>query len=99
MSTLKRTIDANSKKVVHLYFTNVLVDAHNSLIAWVRSFQGEDEGDVTGAQWKVKSLTHFKAGAPIMVLYNVNKNIHNGTTGLFIKKYRVTPTLPLNRVP
>ena len=39
-----------------------------------------------GVQWKIRPFAHFKFGAPVMVLYNVNKYIHNGTTGVFLKK-------------
>ena len=68
-----------------------MVDTHNALNLTdideeKVSFTAKDRGDVTDAKWPVKTMAFFKLGAPVMIFYNVNKNIHNGTTATFVRK-------------
>ena len=76
---------------IHLYFTNLLVDAHNvsrlDLLPGDRaSFTATDTGNLQGLDCPAPSLSYFKPGAPIIILYNISANIHNGTRGFFVRK-------------
>lgn len=78
-------------KIVHLYFTNLLVNAHNAqcldyLPGEMETFNAIDAGSVQGNQCPALEVACFKEGAPVMVLYNINNDIHNGTCGVFVKK-------------
>ena len=76
---------------IHLYFTNLLVDAHNvsrlDLLPGDRaSFTATDTGNLQGLDCPALSVSYFKPGAPVIVLYNISANIHNGTRGFFLRK-------------
>ena len=72
-------------------FTNLHVDAHNvsrlDLLPGEReSFTAIDTGDLRGLNCPAPQMSYFKSGAPVIVLYNINEIIHNGTRGTFVRK-------------
>lgn len=88
--SLEREI-GDQDNAIHLYFTNLLVDAHNvsrlDLLPGDReSFTATDTGNLQGLDCPAPSVSYFKPGAPIIVLYNISANIHNGTRGFFVRK-------------
>ncbi|KAL9961197.1 hypothetical protein ACROYT_G030097 [Oculina patagonica] len=80
-----------SEEAVHLYFTNAASEAHNAdclyrLEGERFSFLAKDFGDVAGLKCAAKKEAFFKKGAPVICLYNINDNLHNGTRGSFLRK-------------
>ena len=81
----------NADGVIHLYFTNLHVNAHNvsclDLLPREReSFMAIDIGDLRGLNCPAPKISCFKSGAPVVLLYNINEIIHNGTHGAFVRK-------------
>lgn len=81
----------DSENAIHLYFTNLMVDTRNNscldLLEGERvSFTATSTGDIRGLDCPAPEFSHFKTGAPVMVLFNINQNIHNGTRGIFVRK-------------
>ncbi|KAJ7377175.1 hypothetical protein OS493_030374 [Desmophyllum pertusum] len=76
---------------LHLYLTNIEADAHNAeqlhLMDGPREvFEASDWGKVEHIQCPAGKRVYFKAGVPVMVVYNISKEIHNGTRGTFLAK-------------
>ena len=72
----------NADGVIHLYFTNLHVDATNVYrLDWLpgecESFKAIDTGDLRGLNCPAPQMSYFKRGAPVIVLYNINEIIHN----------------------
>jgi len=92
MLSFRRSINcAPDDKVVHLFYTNSRVNAHNALSLGdlpgeILSYVAEDVGNITDLHSTALKVAHFKVDAPVMLLYNINNNLHNGTTGVFLKK-------------
>ena len=85
ITDLKREL-SDSEKVICLYFTDFMVDAHNmsrlDLLENERvSFAATNTGDIRGVDCLAPKVSYFKAVAPVLVFYNINENSHNGTTG------------------
>lgn len=90
ITDLRRELN-DSENTIHLYFTNLMVDAHNNSRLDVlggerESFTATNTGDIRGLDCPAPEVSHFKTGAPVMVLFNINQNIDNGTHGIFVKK-------------
>ena len=81
----------NADGAIHLYFTNLHINAHNvsclDLLPREReSLMAIDTGDLRGLNCPALQMSYFKSGAPVVVLYNVNEIIHNRTRGTFVRK-------------
>lgn len=81
---------SDSEYVIHLYLTNLLVDMHNN--SHLNLLEGEhilftatSTGDILGLVCPAPEVPHFKTGAPVVVLHNINENIHNGPCRIFVK--------------
>ena len=66
----------NADGAIHLYFTNLHVNAHNvsclDLLPREReSFMAIDIGDLRGLNCPAPKMSCFKSGAPVVVLYNI----------------------------
>ena len=88
IQNLHRPIEDN-EDTVHLYFTNLLVDAHNmSRLADLPGervpFDATDSNDIRGISCPAPEVAYFKEGAPIMV--PLNEKIRNGTRAVFVRK-------------
>ena len=78
-------------KPLHLYLTNVKTDAHNAeqlhlLEGRREEFVASDWGRVDNIQCPTGKRVYFKAGAPVVVVYNISESIHNGTRATFLAK-------------
>lgn len=81
----------NADGAIHLYFTNLHINAHNvsclDLLPREReSLMAIDTGDLRGLNCPALQMSYFKSGAPVVVLYNVNEIIHNRTRETFLRK-------------
>ena len=81
----------NADGAIHLYFTNLHVNAHNvsclDLLPREReSFMAIDIGDLRGLNCPAPKISCFKSGAPVVLLHNINEIIHTGTHGAFVRK-------------
>ena len=90
ISGLSRDLN-NVDGAIHLYFTNLHVNAHNvsclDLLAREReSFMAIVTGDLRGLNCPAPKMSCFKSGAPVVVLYNINEIILNETHGAFVRK-------------
>ena len=90
IQSLQRPIEED-EKAIHLYFTNLMVDAHNlsrlnELPGEPTCFTATDKNNVHGISCPAPKVAYFKPGAPVMVLYNLNDRIHNGTRAVFVRK-------------
>ena len=78
-------------KPLHLYLTNIETDAHNAeqlhlLEGRREEFVASDWGRVDNIQCPTGKRVYFKAGAPVVVVYNISESIHNGTRATFLAK-------------
>lgn len=90
ISGLSRDLN-NADAAIHLYFTNLHVNAHNvsclDLLPRERKlFMAIDTSDLRGLNSPAPQMSCFKSGAPVVVLYNINEIIQNGTPGTFVRK-------------
>ena len=83
--------DAPKNNRVHLFFDNLSAEVFNArCLAELQgdrcTYVAEDRGNLAGIKCPAPSTAHFKAGAPVMCLFNINTNLHNGTRGTFLRK-------------
>ena len=91
-------------KPLHLYLTNVETDAHNAeqlhLLEGSREeFVASDWGRVDNIQCPTGKRIYFKAGAPVVVVYNISEDIHNGTRATFLAKDGDDALVEIDGVP
>ncbi len=76
---------------LHLYLTNIEADAHNAEQLHImdglrQEFVASDWGNVEKIQSPIGKRIYFKPGAPVIIVYNISEEIHNGTRATFIGK-------------
>ena len=88
LRSLSRPIPDN--QAVHIYFKRLPVLQHNfstlmSLAGEMITFESEDNGNVTALDNTISKTLHLKEGCGVMLLYNVNQSLHNGSRGIFVR--------------
>ncbi|XP_070548348.1 uncharacterized protein [Ptychodera flava] len=89
LNTLKRPL-TNQDSATHIYFNNLDVDYHNMccldrLPGQCSVFHSIDQGELREIERRClapKTLI-IKEGAPVMLLYNLSKELHNGCIGTY----------------
>ena len=78
-----------STEVVHIYFRKLPVEVHNidvlsSLPGDLILLQSTDTGSAQYLERSVSSVIPLKPGCNVMLLYNINNKLRNGSRGKFI---------------
>ena len=89
LTTLARDIP-NPQMATHMYFRKISAELHN--LAVLRELPGEavrlesiDTGDCRGIQCPANQTLTLKRGCPIMLIWNKNQKLRNGTGGHFLE--------------
>ena len=74
---------------VHIYFKRQPVDVHNfnslmSLPGELLKFEATSSGRCESVENSIPKLIHLKEGCKVMLLYNLNRNLRNGSRGTFL---------------
>lgn len=91
LSMLARNLmDDIKKEATHIYFRKMSVEMHNvtklnALPGETVRFQATDVGDVRGLQCPVKEVVLLKPGCKVMLTWNKNDELRNGTGGTFLE--------------
>ena len=78
-------------KPLHLYLTNIEVEAHNAEQLHIlegprQEFVASECSNIENIQCPTGKLVYFKEGAPVVVIYNISEEIHNGTPATFVAR-------------
>ena len=81
--------DSPVETLIHIYFKRLPVDVHNvnilaSLPGTTLTFESIDTGHAKSLDKKVSAFLHLKPGCRVMLLYNINQYLRNGTCGKFV---------------
>ena len=86
---LSRRCEGNGSPPIHIFFKKLPVEIHNSRI--LSSLSGEmlkynsvDTGRAVMLENTVPEILHLKRGCKVILLFNINKSLTNGTLGTFI---------------
>ena len=85
--SLTRPLPADDKNNIHIFFRRLQCDVHN--YDELMKLQGETislcaitSGDVQGLKCPAVETLKLCKGAKVMLIWNIDKNLHNGTTGI-----------------
>ena len=90
INNLERKLPVDlDKDAVHTFFKKIPVQLHN--LKELRALPGEfvtldatDEGKTSSIQCLAEKTIFLKPGCKIMLLWNINERLRNGSTGTFV---------------
>lgn len=90
INNLERKLPVDlDKDAVHIFFKKIPVQLHN--LKELRAMPGEfvrldatDEGKTSSIQCPAEKTIFLKPGCKIMLLWNINERLRNGSTGTFV---------------
>lgn len=88
LRSLSKPLETPPDEIIHIYFKRLPVALHNRLALHnfpqpEFTFEAEHTNQTRGMNWPGSSVLHLKAGCPVMLVWNLNEELRNGSRGVF----------------
>ena len=89
ITSLSRSLESVQDDLSHIYFKRLPVALHNRLTLITNlplpqfTFEAENTNLTKGMNWPGSSILHLRPGCPVMLVWNLNKELKNGSRGVF----------------
>ena len=88
INSLTRLIEHSQNEISHIYFKKLPVALHNRLALQDLplpefTFEAERTNRTEGMNWPGSSVLHLRPGCPVMLVWNLNDELKNGSRGVF----------------
>ena len=88
ITSLSRSLQSVQDDLSHIYFKRLLVALHNRLALKNLplpqfTFEAENTNLIKGMNWPGSSILHLRPGCPVMLVWNLNNELKNGSRGVF----------------
>ena len=85
---LSRSLEISKDEMSHIYFKRLPVALHNRLALQdlpfpEYTFEAEHTDQTQGMDWPGSSVLHLRPGCPVMLVWNLNEKLRNGSRGIF----------------
>ena len=88
INSLSRSLEISKDEMSHIYFKRLPVALHNRLALQdlpfpEYTFEAEHTDQTQGMNWPGSSVLHLRPGCPVMLVWNLNEKLRNGSRGIF----------------
>ena len=88
ITSLSRSVENVPDDLSHIYFKRLPVALHNRLALQNLpfpefTFEAENTNLTKGMNWPGSSILHLRPGCPVMLVWNLNNELKNGSRGVF----------------
>lgn len=88
LRSLSRPLETPQDEISHIYFKRLPVALHNRLALQNLplpefTFEAEHTNQMKGMNWPGSAVLHLRPGCPVMLVWNLNGELRNGSRGVF----------------